>query len=118
MEELKTLENIFGDIKAGDLVLYQRMDKWNSDLNDFTEVDKPQMAIIVGIDIWDMACAVYYTDYKTFDAFKHEGKMPEIQGFGEWMKYWNILGHWSAMPTFTELKQSYRNAKPKIPIMD
>jgi len=43
MENLKTLENIFVDVKAGDLVLYQQMDKWNNDLNDFTEIDKPQI---------------------------------------------------------------------------
>lgn len=107
----KTLIDIFGDVKAGDLVLYQRMDNWNNDVNDFTEVDKPQMAIIVGIDVWDMACAVYYTDYKDFDAYKNDRNWPEVKGFGEWTEYWNILGHWSSMPTLSELKQAYRNAR-------
>ena len=102
---MKTLETIFNKLKPGDIVLKQTMESE-------TEFCKPQLVIIVGIDIWDMACAVYYTDWKYFEYPLLSNKStPEVQGFGEWMEYWYILGHWKTMPKFVNLSKAYRRKK-------
>ena len=114
---MKTLIDIFNKIKFGDIVLFQKID-------DKGVYQKPKLVVIVAIDVWDMAAAVYYIDYKMFakykwlpiDEYRNEedkGKpqpIPEleIQGFGEWMEYWNILGHWQKMPNFRNLIGAYR----------
>lgn len=114
---MKTLENIWPKIKFGDIVLYQEID-------DKGVYSKPKLVVIVAINVWDMAMAVYYIDYKMFAQYKwlsideyrdekDKGKpqpIPElkIQGFGEWMEYWNILGHWRCFPNFRRLISAYR----------
>lgn len=102
-DDIKNLCDIYSDLKAGDLVLYQLEDNTNNTISE------PRMAIIVGVDVWDMALAVYYSDYKRFEC-KNKGKWPEVQGFGEWMDFWRILGHWKSMPALSELKIAYRKA--------
>lgn len=99
---MKTLENIWTKIQAGDKVLMQVGDG-NS---NFT---KPELVIIVGINIFDMAMAVHYTKYKNFNSFEKED--PKVYSFGEWMSYWHILGHWQTMPSFKNLLKAYRKLK-------
>lgn len=98
---MKTLENIWTKIQAGDKVLMQK----TVGKNDFT---KPELIIIVSLDVWDMAMAVYYTKYKDFNNFNDRDNEPKIYSFGEWMEYWHILGHWKAMPNFNNLIKAYR----------
>ena len=56
---MRTLENIWGDLKFGDIVLYQNVDCYLYSV--------PELVCIVGVHGWDMACAVYYVDYKCFN---------------------------------------------------
>lgn len=102
---MKHLEDIWNDLKAGDVVLKQVIS--GKDI-----YDKSQLVVIVGLDVWDMAMAVYYTDYKDFNLFSDMEKQPKIHSFGEWMEYWNVLGHWSQMPTFKQLLSAKRKEKP------
>lgn len=106
---MKTLETIFNQIKFGDIVLMQeKTDK---------KYSKPTLVCIVGVDIWDMATAVHYVDYKCFrqwqlpdeEAKSFTTKEMTVDSFGEWMSHWRILGHWNSMPDFKELLSSYRN---------
>ena len=93
------LGDIWGDLKAGDIVLKQ-------EINSKGEYDKTQLVIIVGVDVWDMAMAVFYVNYKSFEPFSKEES--KVEAFGEWMSYWNVLGHWKIMPTFKELLEAKR----------
>jgi len=95
-----SLIDIWKDLKAGDIVLKQ------TEFRKF-QFDKAELVVIVGVDIWDMACAVYYVDYKDFEAWS-TNKDPRIQSFGEWSEFWNVLGHWRQMPTFQELLKAKR----------
>lgn len=112
-DNVNGLISIWGDLKAGDLVLFQHMSEWTVE-KGYSKITKPTLAVIVGVDIWDMAVAVYYTQYKDFDAFKKDGikcdATPEIKSFGEWGEYWNVLGHWNTMPNLSELMKAYRKA--------
>lgn len=94
-----SLDNIWGELKPGDIVLKQVADR--------DTISKPQLVIIAGIGVWDMAMAVYYTDYKTFQSFDMDNE-PKIEGFGEWMQYWVVLGHWTTMPDFKTLLAAYK----------
>ena len=102
-KKIKTLEDIWGKLKPGDIVLKQTS-------SGKGKYEKTELVIIIGIDVWDMAMAVYYTDYKSFNPFSD--KEPKIEGFGEWMQYWNVLGHWKTMPTFKQLLKAKRKEKP------
>lgn len=100
----KTLIDIFRNIKPGDSVLYQ--------LHKGTNIyEKPELVTIVAIDVWDMAAAVYYTKYKDFAQFKDMENI-KVYGFGEWMEFWNVLGHWRTVPKFKTLLKAYRKHKP------
>ena len=104
---MRSLENIFTKIKPGDIVLKQT-------ISSETQIEKPELVIIVGVDIWDMAYAVYYTNYKDFEfiyLLQGKGNIPEVKGFGEWMEAWNILGHWKTMPKFKNLLKAYRRKR-------
>lgn len=100
---MKTLIDIFNKIKFGDIVLFQKIDEKGV-------YQKPKLVTIVGIDVWDMAAAVYYVDYNEFNKLRYDTGTPEpeVKGFGEWMEYWNILGHWQKMPDFRDLIGAYR----------
>jgi len=98
---MKTLENIWGDLKAGDIVLKQKV--ISEDM-----YDKTQLVVIVGLDVWDMAMVVYYTDYKDFNSIAEIEKQPKVYSFAEWMEYRNVLGHWHKMPTFKQLLKAKR----------
>lgn len=106
---MKTLQDIYNKIKPGDIILMQ-------ETKDGIPT-KPVLIIVVGIDIWDMACAIYYTKYKDFDKITAKSiqdygdNAPDVYDFGEWMEYWIILGHWHSMPKFKKLLKSYRNKK-------
>ena len=101
---MKNLEDIWSKLNAGDIVLKQT-------INVDNEYDKPELVIIVGIDIWDMASVVYYTKYKDFNSFLDIEKEPKIYSFPEWSEYWNILGHWKTMPKFKQLLKAIRKSK-------
>ena len=104
---MKTLETIFNKIKPGDIILKQTV------LSE-TNIEKPELVIIVGIDVWDMAYAVYYTDYKDFEfitSLQDKDNIVQVYGFGEWMQAWNILGHWKTMPKFKNLLKAYRRKR-------
>lgn len=116
---MKTLIDIFKEINFGDIILFQRIDLQG-------KYSKPKLAVIVGEDVWDMAAAIHYVDYKSYkqylrsDAEQYyssieECKVPEIriESFGEWMEYLNILGHWHSFPDFKELLAAYRNKVEK-----
>ena len=102
----KTLIDIWPNIRPGDIVLFQKR-------SSATDVSKPRLVIIVGIDIWDMAVSVSYTDYKMFPVSDMTVDV-KIEYFGEWMEFWNVLGHWHTMPTFKELLNAYRNHEKYI----
>ena len=103
---MKTLIDIWGKLQPGDKVLFQHC-------NDKGDYSNPQLAIIVGLDIWDQAVAVHFVDYKDFHVFYlKEWREPKVRDFGEWMEYWNVLGHWHMMPKFKNLLKAYRKAKP------
>ncbi len=104
---MKTLIDIATEIKPGDIVLQQRI------LSD-DEKFKPELVIIVGIDIWDQAFVVYYTRYKEFDIAVENGEIvsenPKVYSFAEWGECWMILGHWRSMPKFKNLLKAYRKS--------
>ncbi len=104
---MKTLQTIFNKLKPGDIVLKQLVTRE-------LKFRKPQLVIIVGIDIWDMACVVHYTDYKDFEfiqELQNSDGAVVVESFGEWMEAWYILGHWKTMPKFTNLLKSYRRLR-------
>lgn len=88
------------------------MSDWTNITKTFDTINKPTMAVIVGIDVWDMAVAVYYTEHTKFEAFD-TGPL-EVKSFGEWSDYWNVLGHWHTNPTLTELKAALRTKKAVV----
>lgn len=98
-----TLIDIYKNLKAGDIVLKQVQ-------YDKESYDKTELVIIVAVDIWDMAVAVYYVDYKDFNVYLTD-RHPKVKAFGEWMSFWNVLGHWKKMPTFKQLLKAKRNEK-------
>lgn len=106
---MRTLENIWSNLTFGDIVLYQDVDGYLFSV--------PKLVCIVGINVWDMAVAVYYVDYKCFNQWLEpqldeplspKFKRIEINAFGEWSDYWHILGHWKTMPKFKNLLKAYR----------
>ncbi|MFZ5939037.1 MAG: hypothetical protein ACOYXB_00560 [Bacteroidota bacterium] len=112
--KMKTLENIYSDLQPGDIVLFQFMkDVTPLDPSSY-EYAKPELAVIVGIDVVDMALSVLYVNYKSFNyaVNKYSHKTIEIEDFAEWMDYWNILGHWRTTPPVKTLLRAYRKAKP------
>ena len=106
MSKQKTLIDIFRHIKAGDTVLFQKQTGRNT-------FEKPELVIIVAIDVWDMACAVYYTRFKDFG--KIDGMVDiKVHSFGEWMEFWNVLGHWRSVPKFKNLLKAYRKKRENV----
>lgn len=111
MSKNKTLSDIWADIKPGDCVLFQKILATG-------KYEKPELVTIVGIDVWDLAMAVYYTDFKDFNPIRHQTEddvisgPPKVHGFGEWMTGWKILGHWRTVPKFRRLLKAYRKHKP------
>jgi hypothetical protein len=101
---MKNLLSIWKKLQPGDVVLKQVCK--GEDVYDKTE-----LVVIVAVDIWDMAVAVYYTNYKEFNLFSDMEKEPKINSFGEWQEYWNVLGHWKKMPTFKQLLKAKRSEK-------
>ena len=104
---MKTLGTIFNKLKPGDIVLKQLV-------TNEGKFRKPQLVIIVGVDVWDMAYVVYYTDYKDFEyiqSLQDVDGIVTIESFGEWMEAWNILGHWKTMPKFKNLLKAYRRKR-------
>jgi hypothetical protein len=108
---MKTILEIWGDIKPGDLILKQT----SEGLADF---NNPELVIVVGVDVWDMSMVVYYTNYKSFEFSTHSknnnGNPPEVKAFSEWGQCWNILGHWKIMPNFKELLNARRKTICKV----
>ena len=101
---MKNLSSIWPNIKPGNIVLFQHSPKEGV-------FKKPELVIIVGIDVWDMAMAVYYTNYKDFLDKDLKGGVPEVYSFAEWGEEWNVLGHWKTMPKYKNLLKAYRKKK-------
>ena len=57
---MKSLIDIYSKLSFGDIVLYQE--------EDAGVYSQPKLVCIIGIDVWDMACAVHFIDYKMFEA--------------------------------------------------
>ena len=102
---MRTLTDIAGEIKPGNIILQQH-------ILDNGEILNPELVVIVGIDIWDQAFVVYYTKYKEFDIVVSNQEIvsnkPKVYEFVEWVEGWKILGHWRAMPKFRNLLKAYR----------
>ena len=96
---IRNLEDIWFDITAGDIVLKQRVDQQKN-------YDKTELVIIVGIDVYDMALTVHYTNYKTFCLNRTDEI--KVRSYSEWDDEWSVLGHWKTMPTFRELLNAKR----------
>lgn len=106
---MKTLENIFGDLQPGDIVLKQYVDAEG-------KIEKPQLVIIIGIDMWDMASTVHFVNYKTWYGDLGRHGEPQLESFPEWMSSWRILGHWKTMPKFINLLKAYRRSSESIKV--
>jgi hypothetical protein len=70
---------------------------------------------VVSVDIWDMAVAVHYTDYRDFYAYNLK-ESPKVKSFGEWVEYWNVLGHWKTMPNYRELRKAMKDQEPWVEV--
>lgn len=105
---MKTITDIFNKIKFGDILLVQES------VNE--KYKQPKLICVVAVDVWDMACTIFYVDYKSFEQYFMNNKKldklePEIIAFPEWGNSMNVLGHWKGMPDFKELLKTYRKQK-------
>lgn len=111
---MKTLEHVWGDLNFGDILLVQEEDHEGN-------ISEPKLITVVGIDVFDMAVAIDYVDYKSFNQYNNilvhrkkttrKPKEMKTEIFAEWTEYMYILGYWKKMPNFRNLLKSYRKRK-------
>lgn len=111
---MKMLMDIWGDLKAGDIICYEPHSDWDG--STYKTVGKIKIATVVAIDVWDMASVVGVVDLCKFDCYgiSHPKKgLPVLEWLIEWGTYHFVVGHWEKVPSISEVKKAVRDFRKK-----
>lgn len=112
---MQTLEDVFNDLKPGNILLSQTHSDWNG--TEYTTIEDMRLFTVVAIDIWDMAIAVGVVDLCRFDCdtLRHTNQpMLTIEWLVEWSDLIHVIGLWKMVPTITEVKQAIRAHRQSV----
>lgn len=108
---VKTMSDVWSRLRPGDIILFQHMEKYETDGKSHSKLSKPILGIIIGVDLWDMASVVYYVNTSQFLGYlKRNNSMshPEVHYVEDWSDEMYVLGRWRFYPSLSELKRALR----------
>lgn len=110
----KNLEDIWYELRPGNIVAYQTRNGWDGSRH--SEVDKIRIGTVVAIDIFDMALAVGVVDLCKFDCYgiaefcdiHPDSELTYEDPLGDEFDYTGKLSRYEVKPFLTQVGSIYK----------